>query len=169
MAPRNGDRRGRGAQDDPKDVGALARVGRAGTDADGVYAHHRHWAPLAGERRQQRRTGRRAQLPLAAREDGRTAAGEDGQDRRHRNGQRAVRRLHSARAEGNGTDDDASAWLEQPQSIQRGGAADHVGEGVEGADFVQVNLLHVLAVNRRLSFTQQTQHILGEAGDRRCQ
>jgi hypothetical protein len=116
-------------------------------------------APLTGERRQQRRTGRRAQLPLAARQDGRAAAGEDGQDRRHRNGQRAVRRRHPARAEGDGLTTTRGARLEQPQGIERGGAADHVGERVERADFVQVDLLGVLAVDRRLGRAQEAEDI----------
>ena len=46
--------------------------------------------------------------------------------------------------------------------MQRGGAADHVGEGVERADFVQVDVLGVLTVERRLGRAQKAEDILSE-------
>jgi len=77
-----------------------------------------------------------------------------------------VRRLDAPRAERDGAHHDPGPRLEQTEGIERGSAADDVGQRVEGPDLVQMEPPEVLAVDRGLGRAEETEDITGEGGDR---
>ena len=120
--------------------------------ADGVHLKNRHAPKLLAQRRGDGRARGRAQLPAArAHEPG--LAAQDLRNRRRRHGEEPVRALHIPRSHVDAGAEDA-VRLELVDQDRR---ADHVHNGVDGADLVEVHLVHGRAVHLGLRLGQRAE------------
>ena len=148
------------ADQQPQHVGVPLGITTAGADPHRVDRHGRLRSPAVGQRGEQGRPGRRAQLDVD-RPPGARHTTEKLDHRRRRNRQAAVLGGHRATPHRHVRDDDpVHAQVDEP-----GAGADHVGDRVEGADLVEVHLFGCVPVHPALGLGQPREHVVRERTD----
>ena len=161
------------AEHDAQDVRQLVELTPAGAHPGRGHPHRRQPAPPGDGCRQQRRAGRSAQLVGdVAGVHRRARIGQQLHHRRTGDGKQSMLAARHPLADCNRRRD----CSRHSQSVQRGGASHHIGNGIEGADLVEVHLLRLDAVSSCLRTGQPGEDVerarldwLGEVGvlDRR--
>ena len=140
---------GRFADQEPQDVGLLGQIALAGAVADGLDGHRRQGPKAVGQRGHDRRAGGRGQFGLHVGGGQRNAAEQFRRGGRG-NVALAVGDRDSAAAGGDGRYDQPL----RAEQVPADGRADDVGDRVDRADLVEVDLLDRRAMHLGLDLGQ---------------